>query len=493
MTNVRTVHKRERQLDAISTVLVLALLATLALLLYFLSTTGVQLPEASPLAEYATRVLLGGFTILLLLYLSDQRRRLRAQVAESVDATESARKTLDSTVSWLTFSHTAASMLGAEGVESGLKHVLADAAALLEADAAAVIGNDFDDVFVRDGVSQEEAERALMHVSVESAGHPEPLLLKSLGAGQGQAIAVPLRVSGELRFMLCAWRTGEPFQPEQLDALGLMGRMVEMAIERDELLDAAQSQLEGTLNVLQFLVAEKRPDYSRHAMRVADMAAEIGRQMAAPSGLRKSLRLAGLIHDVGIMSMPRDMAHASRELTQEERMVMQQHPRIGSEIALAAHFDISVQQMVAGHHERLDGSGYPKGLKGDQMSLGARIMAVCEVFDSMAHRGYVGVSTGVEDALSELRQHAGVLYDVAVVRALVEGIAPQEGIQFVRPHLEDVDARLPETSDHHAPATVKTKRWPSGLQVSCTDVDAEVICPSAQRREMVIAPGGAVW
>ena len=454
MTDVRIVQKRERQLDAISTVLVLALLATLALLLFYLSTTGVQLPGASPIAEYIPRVLLGGFTILLLLYLSDQRRRLRAQVAESVDAAESARNDLDSTVRWLTFSHNAASVLGAEGVEAGLKRVLADAAALLEADAAAVIGNEFDDVFVREGVSQEEAGRALMHVSLESAGHPEPLLLRSLDAGQGQAIAVPLRVSGELRFMLCVWRTGEPFQPEQLDSLGLMGRMVEMAIERDELLDTAQAQLEGTLNVLQFLVAEKRPDYSRHAIRVAEMAAEIGRHMSLSSGLRKSLRLAGLIHDVGMMSMPRGMADVSRVLTPEERLVMQQHPRIGSEIALAAHFDISVQQMVAGHHERLDGSGYPKGLKGDQISLGARIMAVCEVFDSMAHRGYAGASSGVEDALVELRQHAGVLYDAAVVKALVEGIAPQGGIQFVMPQLEDVDAYLPEIPDRRVLAAV---------------------------------------
>jgi putative nucleotidyltransferase with HDIG domain len=438
MSDVRIVQQRERQLDAISTTLVLALLIIVAMILYFLSTSGVQLPGTSPLAQYVPRVLLGGFTIMLLLYLADQRRRLHLQVTEAVAETESARSSLATTVRWLTFSHNSASVLGAEGVDAGLKHVLADAGALLNADAAAVLGTEFAVAFIAEGVSEQEAERAFVRVALEAVGRSEPLHIHSLGAGRGQAIAVPLRVSGELRFVLCAWRRCEPFESEQLDSLGLMGRMVELAIERGELLDEAQAQLEGTLNVLQYLVADKRPNYSRHVMRVADMAAEIGRHMSVLPRSRKSLRLAGLIHDVGIMGMPSDMADANRELTSEEHLVMRQHPRIGSEIALAAHFDASVQEAVAGHHERLDGSGYPKGLAGDEISLGARILGVCEVFDSMAERAYHGEPTGVADAIKELHQNAGVLYDAAVVRVLVETIVPQDRMRFAISDLEEL-------------------------------------------------------
>lgn len=445
MSDIRIVQQRERQLDAISTTLVLALLTILALILYFLSVSGVQLPGASPLAQYVPRVLLGGFTIMLLLYLADQRRRLHLQVTGAVAETESARGDLATTVRWLTFSNNAASVLGAEGVDVGLKRVLADAGAVFDADAAAVLGPEFEHAFIAEGVSEEEAERAFVRVALEAAGRSGPLHVQLLDAGRGQAIAVPLRVSGELRFVLCVWRRGEPFESAQLDSLGLMGRMLELAIERGELFEEAQGQLEGTLDVLQYLVADTRPNYSRHVMRVADMAAKIGRHMGVLPRFRKSLRLAGLIHDVGIMDMPPGMADANHELTSEEQLVMRQHPRISSEIALAAHFDTSVQEAVAGHHERLDGTGYPKGLSGDEISLGARILAVCEVFDSMAERAYYGEPTGVEDAIEELHQNAGVLYDAAAVKVLVETIVPQDRTRFVIPDLEDSPLHL--TSD----------------------------------------------
>lgn len=442
MADVRSAHERERQLDAISTVLVLALLVTLALVFYYLSINGIQLPPDSPIAQYVPRVLLGGFTVMLLLYLSDQRRRLRSAVGTAVAQTESARNDLAHTVRWLTFSQKAATVLGTEGIDNGLMKVLSEAAGLFEADAAAVLGDDLTDIYIADGTSAETADRALMHVALEAAGRHTPLLLQALGSNEGQAIAVPLRVAGELRFVLCAWRRSEPFEPAELDSLRLMGRVVEMAIEREELLDEAQSQLEGTLSVLQYLVADKRPDYSRHVTHVADLANTIGRQLGLAPRQRKTLRLAGLIHDVGIMKMPLDMADASRALTREEVLVMHQHPRIGAEIALAANFDASVQEAIAGHHERMDGSGYPDGLRGDQTPLTARILAVCEVFDSMANRSYHGETTSREDALAELRDHSGTLYDAAVVKAFIEDVEPKTTKRFGMAKLPDDETLL---------------------------------------------------
>lgn len=449
MADVRSALRREVQLDAISTILVLALLTTLGLLFYFLSSSGVQLPGDSPIAQYAPRVLLGGFTILLLLYLSDQRRRLRVRVAEAaaeaneaVASAEAARNDLADTVRWLTFSHEAASVLGAEGVDGGLLHVLTQAAELFDADAAAVIDEDIEDAFIAPDVSQQDAERALMQVALEAAGKPEPLLIQSLGTMRGEAIAVPLRVLGELRFVLCVWRRREPFLPQQLASLGLMGRMVELAIEREELLAEGQSQLEGTLNVLQYLVADKRPNYSQHAMRVADLASEVGRRVGLTPKERKSLKLAGLIHDVGIMSMPRDMADANRPLTAEEHLVMRQHPRIGAEIALAAHFDDSVQQAVAGHHERFDGSGYPRGFSGEQIPMTARILAVCEVYDSMSNRAYHGNPSSRDEAVAELQDYSGVLYDASVVKALVEGLPVHDVPTLASPEIAEPELFL---------------------------------------------------
>ena len=236
----------------------------------------------------------------------------------------------------------------------------------------------------------------------------------------GYAIAVPLRVQDDLRYVLCMWRRDADFTAEQLDALGLMGRMVELAIEREESLVEAQQQLEGTLRVLQHLVSDKRPDYSRHAVGVAELSAAIGQRLGMRPQARRDLRLAGLVHDVGMMSLPQEVGDADMPLTAEETMVVRQHPRIGAEIAKAANFDIIVQDAIRGHHERMDGSGYPDGARGNRIPLEARILAVCEVYDSMTHRTYHGIGKTPEQAISEMTRGAGVLYDTQVVGALLE-------------------------------------------------------------------------
>jgi putative nucleotidyltransferase with HDIG domain len=415
--DLKSTQRREMQLDAISALLVLAMGTLLGLLMYFLSANDVQLPT-SILADYAPRILLGGFVIMLLLYLADQRRRLRDKVAQSVAETETARAKLHAANDWLSFSHHAASILGSEGIEEGLNQILTDAAGLFHADATAVIGDDNEWSHVASGATTEEAQRTIMHVAMVAAGHSAPLHIQSLGTEPGQAIAVPLRVEGELRYVLCVWRRDQDFAGDELEALGLLGRMVELAIEREELLKEAQVQLEGTLQVLQYLVANKRPDYSRHAMSVANLAAEIGAKMGLSSAERKDMRLAGLVHDVGMMSLPRDLADAGRPLTPEQLAVIKEHPRIGEEIAVAANFSPHVQEAVRNHHERIDGSGYA-GLRGDQVSIEARILAVCEVFDTMTHRDYYGGPSTLQDAVTELHQNAGVLYDPDVVKALL--------------------------------------------------------------------------
>jgi len=426
MTDKEATRSRETQLDVLSTILILTMFAVIALLLFYLNSMGIGFPPNFPLASEVLRVLLGGFVLLLVLYLADQRHRLRLRVRQADAEAAAVRAELKATCSWLEFSHEAASRLGAEGVDEGLKSVLREAAVLFEADAAAVLGEEDEYSFIADGAPLAEAERALTHVALVAAGQGSPLHIQALGTEQGEAIAVPLRVGGDLRYVLCIWRRGVPFEPEQLDSLGLMGRMVELAIEREESLKEAQSQLEGTLRVLQYLVADKRPDYSRHAVAVAGLASSIGQKMGLSPAARKDLRLAGLVHDVGMMGLPGDVGDASVPLSAEDELLVRQHPRIGSEIAKAANFDDRVQRAVAGHHERVNGSGYPVALKGEQIAQEARILSICEVFDSMTHRTYHGRQSTKAQAIAELSDNAGTLYDRAAVAALLEIIAADE-------------------------------------------------------------------
>jgi putative nucleotidyltransferase with HDIG domain len=439
MKDLRATDRREIQLDAISTLLVIAMLAVVGLLLYYMSFSGLRLPEWVPLADYVPQVLLGGFVLLVVLYLWDERRKLSSEVAEAWAAAEVATDELGETVSWLEFSHESASRLGAEGVKSGLKRVLAEAAALFDAGAAAVLGEDDEYTFVAAGEPAREAERALTHVALVAAGHATPLHIQSLGTEEGQALAVPLRVQDDLRYVLCMWRRNDDFTSEQLHALGLMGRMIELALEREESLAEAQQQLEGTLRVLQHLVADKRPDYSRHAVGVAELAAAIGQKMGMRPQARRDLRLAGLIHDVGMMSLPEQIGDSDAPLTPAERRIVNRHSAIGAEIAKAANFDVVVQEAIAGHHERMDGSGYPNGASGARIPLEARIIAVCEVFDSMTHRTYHGAGKTTDQAIAEIRRGAGTLYDSQVSAALL-GVIADSAEQLEAATFEEVSA-----------------------------------------------------
>ena len=402
-----------------ATVLALSLLATIALLIYFVSSSGIALPGSVLLQNSVVRTLLGVLAVLVLYYIADQRRRLRAQIAQATREAVQARDELHATVEWLTFSHKAASLLGEQGVESGLTQVLTEAAELHGADAAGVVGDDFESVVASDGISYEEARHVLKDIAMTAAGNLDPMLIEPPGIESGTAIAVPLTVRGEVRLVLCVWNRDKGFRQVQVDALGLMGRMIELAIEREDLLEQTQSELEGTLSVLQYLVADRRPDYSNHAIRVSDLAGALGQRLGISVHDRKALRLAGLMHDVGIISLPQNFPAANEPLSEEQHLQMQQHPRIGAEIAQAAQFDPAIQEAIACHHERMNGSGYPRHLHGSAISLAGRILAVCEVYDSMCNRSYHGSSHTVQDAIDELRANAGVLYDEDVVNALL--------------------------------------------------------------------------
>ena len=203
--DIKSSQRREVQLDAISTVLILAMVALLGLLMYFLTVNDVQLPSAV-LTAYAPRILLGGFVIIVVLYLTDQRRRLREQIAESIAETETARSQLAAANRWLAFSHDAASTLGSLGTEKGLTEILTEAADLFRADGAAVIGDEREWSFIGEGVPADVAQRTMMHVAMVAAGRSAPLNIQSLGTEPGQAIAVPLRVEDELRYVLAVWR-----------------------------------------------------------------------------------------------------------------------------------------------------------------------------------------------------------------------------------------------------------------------------------------------
>lgn len=167
------------------------------------------------------------------------------------------------------------------------------------------------------------------------------------------------------------------------------------------------------------LVESRRPDYTSQSTRAAEYAAAVGAALGMSEAQTAALRLAAMLQDIGMLQVPDSILSNPRPLTDEESMQVRKHPQNGVELARMAHFDDLVQDGILYHHERLDGSGYPGGLKGESIPLSARILAVCNSYVAMTSDRPRRQKLTPIAALNELRACAGTAYDPRIVREFV--------------------------------------------------------------------------
>ena len=194
-------------------------------------------------------------------------------------------------------------------------------------------------------------------------------------------------------------------------------------VERDVLVAAHSREVERLLRetvAMATSISEQRDPYTAgHQGRVAGIAAIIGEEMGLDANQLEGLRMAGRLHDIGKISVPAEILTRPGRLNDLERRLVEQHPQIGYDILCEIPFPWPVALVALQHHERLDGSGYPNGLRGDEILLEARIVAVADVLEAMSsHRPY-RPSLGPEAAILEIVQGAGSRYDTDVCAACV--------------------------------------------------------------------------
>lgn len=150
---------------------------------------------------------------------------------------------------------------------------------------------------------------------------------------------------------------------------------------------------------------------------LANLAAAIAMEMGFSEDQAEGIRMAGAIHDLGKISVPADILSKPARLSEIEYSLIKIHPESAYNILKDIDFPWPVALIALQHHERIDGSGYPGGLKGDDIMLDARIMAVADVVEAIAsHRPY-REALGIEKALEEISKNSGILYDSQVVDA----------------------------------------------------------------------------
>ena len=186
-----------------------------------------------------------------------------------------------------------------------------------------------------------------------------------------------------------------------------------------ESFSSLRKALDGIIQAVALTVEKRDPYTAGHQRRVADLARAIASKMGLSKVEINGIRIAGSIHDLGKIVVPADILSKPGRLTDHEFGIIKAHPEVGYDILKNIDFPWPVAQTIVQHHERLDGSGYPAGLKGKQIIMEARIVAVSDVVEAMSsHRPY-RPALGIDLALDEIEKGKGTAYDPDAVNACI--------------------------------------------------------------------------
>ncbi len=180
-----------------------------------------------------------------------------------------------------------------------------------------------------------------------------------------------------------------------------------------------EHMMNGTLHAIANIVDAHDPYTAGHERHVGIIASDIAREIGWHEEQCKNLNLIGLVHDIGKISIPAEILSKSGRLSPIEYELVKTHAEQGYRILKDIEFPIPIAQIILEHHERMDGSGYPQGLKGNEILPESRILAVADVLEAMSsHRPYRS-SLGIEAAISEIEAQRGTLFDIEVVDAML--------------------------------------------------------------------------
>ncbi|HEX6007976.1 MAG TPA: PAS domain S-box protein [Burkholderiales bacterium] len=236
--------------------------------------------------------------------------------------------------------------------------------------------------------------------------------------GEGQYAAIEFRMHRKDG----SWRTVEGIGSGAFDLDGEKVGVVNLhdVTERRHAEHRLVKGMEGAVAAIAAAAELRDPYTAGHERRVADLAAAIGREMGLPEERVRGLHLAGVVHDIGTIHVPAEILVKPSRLSALEQAMVRTHCQAGHDVLKNIDFPWPIARIVLQHHELIDGSGYPLGLKGDEILLEARILSVADVVEAMvSHRPYRPAVT-IDAALSEIVMNRGTHYDARVVDACLK-------------------------------------------------------------------------
>ncbi|MEK7369608.1 MAG: HD domain-containing phosphohydrolase, partial [Planctomycetota bacterium] len=287
-------------------------------------------------------------------------------------------------------------------------------------------------------------KRTILRSDLRQEGELQSLDKQFLGEGFLSDIRVPLIIKGNVAGLLnIGSRRAGAFTREDMTTAEQIAGQLSVALENSLLFKKLEESLEerkqdleklrkalgGIIRVLVATVETRDPYTAGHQQRVAHLARAIAAEMGLSLGQIEGIRMASAIHDIGKIAVPAEILSKPGKITETEFDIIKTHPQVGYDILKGIEFPWPVARIVLQHQERLDGSGYPAGLKGDEIITEARILAVADVVEAMAsHRPY-RPALGIDKALEEISKSKGILYDANVVDVCVR-LFREKGFKF---------------------------------------------------------------
>ncbi|MGZ4958453.1 MAG: HD domain-containing phosphohydrolase [Methylomonas sp.] len=234
-----------------------------------------------------------------------------------------------------------------------------------------------------------------------------------------QAEEVLMRVNNQIELSRSRQALQQAYEQMEQRAEAKSRELITVREEQLRIAQQLKNSLEQTINVIAMALEKRDPYTAGHQRNVAEISVAIAERLGADAHSLEGVRLGAIIHDIGKIRVPAEILTRPGRLDEIELGLIKTHPQVGYDIIKGIDFPWPVALMVQQHHERLDGSGYPFGLKGNEIIDEAKIIAVADVIDAMSsHRPY-RAAVGLAAAIQEIDMHKGELYDRDVVEAAI--------------------------------------------------------------------------
>jgi len=212
------------------------------------------------------------------------------------------------------------------------------------------------------------------------------------------------------------------------EVIGAIGTIKDIT-ELERHVEVLEGALQSTIDAMAVIVESKDPYTSGHQKRVMDIAVAIAEEMDLPEDKINGIRMAAMIHDIGKINVPAEILNKPGRLSDIEFKIIKTHPEAGFNILKNIEFMYPVAQIVRQHHEKINGSGYPWGLRGEDILIESRVITVADVVEAMATDRPYRPSLGMVETLKEIEQGAGTLYDPDVASACLK-LFEEKGFQL---------------------------------------------------------------